>query len=125
MVGAGVSDATGASTGNRGISSWKGVVGGLLGSSSTNPALVKGCALSPFLGISIPALVSSPSFSRSRRLKPAAINSRRLLAAICLSFSLLLFRLEMYTIGKLLFLLKKACPSSTQGKVALVLVIDV
>src|SRR5690348_12243386 len=88
--------------------SWKGVVGGLLGVSSTNPALFKGCALSPFLGISKPALVSRPIFSRSRRLKPAAINSRRLLAAISLSFSFLLFRLEMYTIGKLLFLLKKA-----------------
>src|SRR5688500_5126421 len=105
MVGAGVSEATGASTGSRGMFSWKGVVGGLLGSSSsTNPALVNGCALKPFFGISKPALVSSPIFSRSRRLKPAAISSRRLSAAICLSFSFLLFLLEMYTMRKLLFL---------------------
>ena len=37
-------------------------------------------------------------FERSRRLKPAAISSLRLFAAVCLSFSFLLFRLEMYAI---------------------------
>src|SRR5687768_6929787 len=105
MVGAGVSDATGASTGSLGISSWKGVVGGLFGSSSSNePRVLRGCALKPFLGISKPALVSNPIFSRSRRLKPAAISSRRLSAAVCFSFSFFKFLLEMYAIGKLLLL---------------------
>src|ERR1044072_6968670 len=60
--------------------------------------------LKPFFGINIPALVSNPILSRSRRLKPAAISSRRLFAAVCLSFSFLLLRLEMYAIGKLLLL---------------------
>ena len=78
--------------------SWNGVVGGLTGSSKTIPALLIGCALKPFFGISIPALVSNPILSRSRRLKPAAINSPRFLAAVCLSFSLVRFRLEIYAI---------------------------
>src|SRR6185503_9205602 len=105
IVGAGVNEATGASTVSLGIRSWKGVVGGLFGSSSSKaPRVFSGRALKPFFGISIPALVSNPIFSRSRRLKPAAISSRRLSAAVCLSFSFFLFRLEMYAIGKLLLL---------------------
>jgi hypothetical protein len=100
-VGAGVSEATGASTDNRGMFSTKGVVGGLFGSSSgsTRPERVTGYALKPFFGMSIPALVSSPIFNRSRLLNPAAINSRRLFAAVSFSFSRFLFLLETYAIG--------------------------
>src|SRR6185503_10857861 len=87
----------------------QGLVGGLFGSSSSKePRVLRGCALKPFLGISTPALVSSPILSRSRRLKPAAISSRRLSAAVCFSFSFLRFRLEMYAIGKLLLLRAQA-----------------
>jgi hypothetical protein len=99
-VGAGVSEGTGASTGNRGISSTKGVVGGLVGwsSASAKPDLVFGNALNPFMGMSKPAVVSKPIFKKSRRLNPAAISSRLLLAAISFSFSRLLFLLETFAI---------------------------
>jgi hypothetical protein len=46
----------------------------------------------------MPALVSSPSFIISRLLNPAAIISRRFLAAFFLSLSRLLFLFEMYAI---------------------------
>jgi hypothetical protein len=66
--------------------------------SSTNPALVSGRALKPIFGISIPALVSNPNFSRSRLLKPAAISSRRFFAATIDAFSLVLSLFEILAI---------------------------
>src|SRR5690349_11800542 len=89
--------------------SCQGVVGGLWGSSGSNePRVFSGCALKPFFGISIPALVSNPILSRSRRLNPAAISSERLFAAVWLSFSFRLFRLEIYAIGRVLLLNARA-----------------
>jgi len=99
-VGAGVNEGTGASTGNRGISSTKGVVTGLVGwsSGSGKPDLVVGNALNPFIGMSKPAVVSKPIFKKSRRLNPAAISSRLLFAASSFSFSRVRFLFEIFAI---------------------------
>jgi hypothetical protein len=105
-VGAGVSELTGASTGKRGMLSTNGVVAGLFGASLTNPALFKGRALNPCFGMSMPALVKSPIFIRSRRFKPAAISSRRLFAAVCRSFSRFLFLFEIFAIKIILLRLE-------------------
>jgi hypothetical protein len=81
----------------RGISSTKGVVSGLFGSSSsTKPALVRGWALRPLIGRSIPAVVSRPIFIRSRLFSPAAISSRRFLAATRASFWRVLSLFEIF-----------------------------
>jgi hypothetical protein len=63
------------------------------------PALVKGRALKPTFGMSMPALVSRPIFNRSRRVNLAAINSRLFLAASSRSLSFFLFLFEMFAIG--------------------------
>jgi hypothetical protein len=57
-----------------------------------------GAGARPSAGISIPALVSSPIFTRSRRLSCAAMLSHLFLAASRTSFSLRLFLFEMSAI---------------------------
>src|SRR5215510_2035815 len=63
-----------------GSSSTKGVVGGLLQTSLSSADDTR--ALNPFLATRYPALVRSPSLNISRRLKPAAMISRRFLLAV-------------------------------------------
>src|SRR5688572_11815268 len=102
--------------GGIGRGSTNGIVGGLGGvpllppkpsrqrlsqSSPLNWAL----ALRPFLCIRYPALVNKPALIMSRRLKRAAIISRRFFAALRNSLSRRRFRLEMLAIGSPLRLL--------------------
>src|SRR5690242_8656015 len=56
-------------------------------------------ALNPFFCIRYPALVNNPALIRSRRLKRAAIISRRFFAASRISLSRRRFRLEILDIG--------------------------
>ncbi|HEU5133342.1 MAG TPA: hypothetical protein VFT26_14605, partial [Pyrinomonadaceae bacterium] len=64
------------------VNGWtKGVVGGLLGPlpgplSRRWPALLRALTLKPRIDTNRPALVSKPSLSISRRLRPAAMISR-------------------------------------------------
>jgi hypothetical protein len=111
IVGTGLRAATGCATGGMGIGSRKGVVGGLSGvpslpsrhlSSQSSP-LNCARALSPFLWIRYPALVSRPAFIMSRRLNCALIISRRFFAAFIISRSRLLFLFEMFAIGDFSF----------------------
>jgi hypothetical protein len=83
----------------RGISSMNGVVGRLCGVSSIKPALLRGRALKPILGMSIPALVNSPILSMSRLFRPAAISSRLFLAATIDAFSLVLSLFGLFAIA--------------------------
>src|SRR5690349_22648715 len=85
MVGAGLSEGTGAACGMTKSGWTHGVVDGLaswLAVGTTERAR----ALKPSLGTNIPPAVRSPILNRSRRLvNPAAISSRRFLAAFAIS----------------------------------------
>src|SRR5688572_14072027 len=90
------------------VNGWmKGAAGGLAIQPVGTPALLRARALKPILGMSKPALVKSPIFIISRRLRPAFIISCLFFAAFSISLSFDLFLFDMFAIAFLLSILAK------------------
>src|SRR6266436_1581420 len=81
-VGAGFSDATGCFTGSIGSGSINERVAGLVLEPPSLGLRPQARELSPFFVTRYPALVSRPILKRSRRVRPAAISSRRFFLAL-------------------------------------------
>src|SRR5436305_10893588 len=81
-VGAGFSDATGCFTGRIGNGSINERVAGLVLEPPPLGLRPQARELNPFLVTRYPALVSRPILNRSRRVRPAAISSRRFFLAL-------------------------------------------